>query len=139
MLYVPAWSDHVEEMRWIEPLAEEGMGIVVYERRGTGKSDRPAPADDNYSVERMSTDAIELADSLGLERVVALASYDGAHQAVRFAAERPKLIAGLALVGPLLARRQSRDADDVGAPDRERDAVRPAFRRRPRYGKPARR
>ena len=51
----------------------------------------------------MSTDAIELADSLGLERVVALAGYDGAHQAVRFAAERPNRMSGLALIGPLLA------------------------------------
>jgi pimeloyl-ACP methyl ester carboxylesterase len=103
LLYVPAWSDFLEGMRWTEPLAREGIGIVVYERRGTGRSERPAPANDNYSVERLSADAIELADSLGLERILGFASFDAAHQAVRLAAERPERMAGLALMGPLLA------------------------------------
>jgi pimeloyl-ACP methyl ester carboxylesterase len=103
LLYVPAWSDRLESMSWIEPLAEHGLGIVAYERRGTGRSDRPKPSDDNYTVERLAEDAIALADNLDSRRLVPLASYDAAHQAVRLAAERPGLVVGLVLIGPLLA------------------------------------
>jgi 3-oxoadipate enol-lactonase len=103
LLYVPAWDDHFESMRWSEPLAERGLGIVAYERRGTGRSDRPRPNDDNYTVERLGADAIALADNLGYRRLVPIAHFDGAHQAVRLAAERPELIVGLVLMGPLLA------------------------------------
>jgi pimeloyl-ACP methyl ester carboxylesterase len=102
LLYVPAWSDSLEFMHWIEPVAEHGVGIVAYERRGTGRSDRPEPSDDNY-VERLAADALAFADNLGCQRLVALASYDGAHQAVRLAAERRGLVVGLVLIGPLLA------------------------------------
>lgn len=103
VLYVPSWADRVEEMRWIQPLAACGVGIVAYERRGTGHSDRPPPNDDNYTVERMTADALGFADSLARERLVALAEFEGAHQAVRVAAQRPDLVAGLVLMGPMLA------------------------------------
>jgi 3-oxoadipate enol-lactonase len=103
LLYVPAWSDSLELMRWIEPVAEHDVGIVAYERRGTGRSDRPEPSDDNYTVERLAADALAFADHLGCPRLVALASYDGAHQAVRLAAERQGLVVGLVLSSPLLA------------------------------------
>jgi pimeloyl-ACP methyl ester carboxylesterase len=103
LLYVPFWGDSLEWRRWAEPLAAHGVGIVAYERRGTGLSDRPEPTDDNYTVERLTADAVELADSLAAERVVALAGFEGAHQAVRLAAERPVLVSGLVLMGPMLA------------------------------------
>ena len=103
LLYVPFWGDSLEARRWCEPLAAHGVGIVVYERRGTGHSDRPEPTEDNYTVERLTADAVEFADSLAAERVVALAGFEGAHQAVGLAAERPELVAGLVLIGPMLA------------------------------------
>ena len=34
LLYVPAWDDRLESMRWIEPLVAKSLGIVAYERRG---------------------------------------------------------------------------------------------------------
>jgi pimeloyl-ACP methyl ester carboxylesterase len=103
LLSIPAWANPVESMRWIEPLTAEGIRVVAYDRRGTGRSDRPAPTDHNYSVERLTADALALADRLEADQLVALGGFEAAHQAVRLAAERPGLVAGLVLVGPMLA------------------------------------
>ena len=103
LLSIPSWADSVESVRWIEPLTANGIQVVAYDRRGTGRSDRPAPTDDNYTVERLTADAVGLADSLKADRLVALAGFDAAHQAVRLAAERPGQVVGLMLAGPMLA------------------------------------
>jgi non-heme chloroperoxidase len=103
LLSIPAWGDSVESMRWIEPFTAEGIRVVAYDRRGTGRSDRPTPTDDNYTVERLTADAVGLADSLQAGRLVALAGFEAAHQAVRLAAEGPGQVAGLVLMGPMLA------------------------------------
>jgi pimeloyl-ACP methyl ester carboxylesterase len=103
LLSIPAWADSVESMHWIEPLTAEGIRIVAYDRRGTGRSDKPTPTDDNYTVERLTADAVGLADSLEAGRLIALAGFEAAHQAVRLAAERPEQVAGLVLMGPMLA------------------------------------
>jgi pimeloyl-ACP methyl ester carboxylesterase len=103
LLAIPSWGDSVESTGWIEPLTAQGVRVVAYDRRGTGRSDRPAPTDDNYSVERLTADAVGLADSLQPSRLVALAGFEAAHQAVRLAAERPARVGGLVLIGPMLA------------------------------------
>jgi pimeloyl-ACP methyl ester carboxylesterase len=103
LLSIPSWGDSVESMRWIGPLATEGISVVAYERRGTGRSDRPPPDDENYTVERLAADAVGMADSLESGRLVAIAVFEAAHQAVRLAAERPDRVAGLVLMGPMLA------------------------------------
>jgi pimeloyl-ACP methyl ester carboxylesterase len=103
LLSIPSWADSVESMRWIEPLCAEGIRVVAYERRGTGRSDRPPPDDENYTVERLAADAAGMADSLDSGRLVAVAVFEAAHHAVRLASERPDRVAGLVLLGPMLA------------------------------------
>jgi non-heme chloroperoxidase len=103
LLSIPFWADSVESMRWLEPLGAEGLRVVAYDRRGTGRSDRPSPNDDNYTVERLTADAVGMADSLETGRLVAIAGFEAAHQAVRLAAERPGQVGGLVLMGPMLA------------------------------------
>jgi pimeloyl-ACP methyl ester carboxylesterase len=103
LLQLPQWSSPLEYMRWTEPLTTDGIRVVAYDLRGTGRSDRPAPSDDNYTVERLAADAVGLADSLQPGPLVVLAGYEAAHHAVRLAAERPGKVAGLVLMGPLLA------------------------------------
>jgi non-heme chloroperoxidase len=103
LFYIPVWSESLELMRWAQPLASEGMRIVAFERRGTGRSDRPAASGDRYTVERLTADAVGLAGSLRSTRLVAMAAFEAAHQGVRLAAERRGLVAGLVLTGPLLA------------------------------------
>lgn len=77
--------------------------MVAYELRGTGRSDRPVPTDDNYTVERLAADAVGLADSLQPGPLVVLAGFEAAHHGVRLAVERPGRVAGLVLTGPMLA------------------------------------
>jgi non-heme chloroperoxidase len=134
---IPAWADSVESMRWLEPLTAEGIRVVAYDRRGTGRSDRPASTDGNYTVERLTADALGLADSVEAVRLVALAGFEAAHQAVRVAAERPGQVAGLVLVGPMLAGRRPPDAGDVGTVDRQGNELRPTLGRRPRALQPS--
>jgi pimeloyl-ACP methyl ester carboxylesterase len=70
VLLLPNWISTLESMRWAEPLTAAGVRVVAYELRGTGRSDRPAPTDDNYTVERLAADAIGLAESLAPEQLV---------------------------------------------------------------------
>jgi pimeloyl-ACP methyl ester carboxylesterase len=85
-------------------LAEEGLGVVAYDPRGVGRSDRPEPAADNYSIERLTRDSLALTDHLAVENVIALGWLDGAHRAVRRAVEQPDETSALVLCGPCLSR-----------------------------------
>ncbi len=103
LLQLPQWANSLEFMRWTEPLTSEGIRVAAYERRGTGRSDRPEPSGDNYTVERLTADALGVADMLQPGPLVVLAAFEAAHQAVRLAADRPGQVVGLALMGPMLA------------------------------------
>jgi pimeloyl-ACP methyl ester carboxylesterase len=88
-----------ETARPFEPLTDEGTTILVYDKRGFGRSGQPDP-DADYSVDRLTRDSLALTDALGLERIVALGWLDGAMRAVRRATERPDETAGVVLCGP---------------------------------------
>ena len=103
VLHLPGWISTIESMRWAEPLTAAGVRVVAYELRGTGRSDRPPPTDDNYSVERLAADSIGLADSLAPAPLVAVGGFEAAHHAVRLAVARPAQVVGLVLAGPMLA------------------------------------
>jgi pimeloyl-ACP methyl ester carboxylesterase len=103
LLHLPGWISSIELMRWIEPLTSDGIRAAAYELRGTGRSDRPTPSPDNYSIERLAADAIGVADSLQPCRLVVLAGFEAAHHAVRLATARPEEVTGLVLTQPLLA------------------------------------
>jgi len=49
------------------PALAEHYRVILYDHRGTGRSDRALP--DNYNVEQMARDILSLMDKLGLERV----------------------------------------------------------------------
>ena len=102
VLLLPNWISMLESMRWAEPLTAAGVRVVAYELRGTGRSDRPAPTDDNYTVERLAADAIGFAESLVPEQLVVLSGFEAAHHAVRVAVARPAQVVGLMLAGPML-------------------------------------
>jgi pimeloyl-ACP methyl ester carboxylesterase len=89
--------------RAFETLAEQGFWVVVYDGRGVGRSERPRAAPGSYSIDRLTQDSLALTDHLGLENVIALGWFDGAHRAVRRALERPEATPGLILCGPCLS------------------------------------
>lgn len=90
LLIVPHWSLH--PVLW-EPLVAELEGdhrIVLYDERGTGRSERSGP----YDLETASAD-LELVAEAAADGgpLVAFGMMDGISKAVRVAARRPDLIA----------------------------------------------
>lgn len=67
---------------------------LALDLRGSGASDKP-PA--GYSVDVFAADVASLIETLGLERPVVVGHGLGSHVALRLAAARPGLVAGLAL------------------------------------------
>lgn len=112
LVFEPPWLATVELFRTSLPLAELGLRVLAYDKRGMGRSDRPDPQLADYSVERLARDSISLTDELDLERVVAIGFFDGCRRAVRRALERPDQTVGLVLSGPLLA-----SWAELGVPD----------------------
>jgi pimeloyl-ACP methyl ester carboxylesterase len=84
-------------------LADQGLGVIAYDGRGIGRSDRPEPASGSYGIDQLTQDSLALTDHLGLEKVIAVGWFDGAHRAVRRALERPAQTAALVLCGPCLS------------------------------------
>ena len=84
-------------------LADQGLCVVTYDGRGVGRSDRPRAVPGNYGIDRLTRDSLALTDHLGLEQVIALGWFDGAHRAVRRALERPEGTPAVILCGPCLS------------------------------------
>ena len=68
---------------------------LAVDLRGSGASDKPPSG---YSVDLFAADLAALVEELGLERPVVVGHGLGSHVALRLAATRPGLVAGLALV-----------------------------------------
>jgi pimeloyl-ACP methyl ester carboxylesterase len=81
-------------------LVGAGLRVVALDLRGHGDSDQPA---DGYGFDRVDRDLEAALAGLGLERPVVAGHSWGANVALRYAADRPGALAGLALVdGALL-------------------------------------
>jgi pimeloyl-ACP methyl ester carboxylesterase len=84
-------------------LADQGLGVVAYDVRGVGRSDRPEPRTGSYGIDQLTRDSLTLTDHLGVESVIAVGWFDGAHRAVRRAVTRPDETRALMLFGPCLS------------------------------------
>jgi aminoacrylate hydrolase len=70
--------------------------VILYDHRGTGRSDRALPA--NLTVEDMAADVVALIDGLGLERVHFVGHAAGGLIGLQLAVSAPQRLASLALV-----------------------------------------
>ena len=82
----------------VQPLVSAGFRVATVDLRGHGGSDTSFPRYDDVAA---GTDALALIEELGQPAVV-VGSSMSAGAAVWAAAERPDLVAGLALVGPFV-------------------------------------
>ncbi|MGW2177466.1 alpha/beta fold hydrolase [Streptomyces sp. NPDC001732] len=73
--------------------------LIVPDLRGTGRSAIPDDAS-SYRCDRLVDDIEALRDHLGLARMDLLGHSAGTNIAVRYAAEHPDRVGGLALIGP---------------------------------------
>ena len=99
VLCVPGMADLRSTFRHVVPaLCEAGFQVAAMDLRGHGDSDASFAAYDDAAA---ASDLVALIEALGGPAVV-VGNSMGAAAAVLAAAERPDLVAGLALVGPFV-------------------------------------
>ena len=99
ILVVPQWFLSSRSMRasaLVRRLAERHR-VVLYDRRGTGESDKPGPP---YTTARDSRDLGAMVDALGLRGFVVLGmGIRGSQVALHFAGHFPERVAALVCIG----------------------------------------
>ena len=79
----------------LAPLADR-YRVIVYDQRGTGRSDRSLPA--NLTIEDMAADALSLIEGLGLEHAHFVGHALGGAIGLALAVQAPERLASLAIV-----------------------------------------
>jgi pimeloyl-ACP methyl ester carboxylesterase len=95
LLMVPGYNS--PQVEWPRPQLEllaESHRVVVFDSRGTGKSDRPS---DGYSMQQFAADVIGLLDGLEIERAHVAGLSMGGMIAQHVALEHPQRVHGLVL------------------------------------------
>jgi class 3 adenylate cyclase len=114
IVYVPGWISNVET-NWdlghhaalFRGLAAVGR-LIVFDRRGSGLSDRPDRAE-SLALELGMNDLRAVLDAAKSERPVLFGHEDGGTLAAMFAAAFPDRISALVLYSPLVKGRRSAD------------------------------
>jgi pimeloyl-ACP methyl ester carboxylesterase len=99
IVFLPTW-EIVHSRAWkcqVPYFARHGR-VVTFDRRGSGRSDRPRGAGDNDRRET-TKDTLAVLEHVGAARVV-LVSWCGAGDDLLFAIEHPDRVAGLVLIAP---------------------------------------
>ena len=108
--------EHPAHTRWLRRLGTFGR-VIIWDKRGTGLSERVAP-DRLPTLEQRMDDMRVVLDAAGSERAVALGISEGASLSTVFAASHPDRAASLILIGGFA--RMLRDDDyPWGAPAEE--------------------
>jgi non-heme chloroperoxidase len=90
--YADSWFSYSR----ILPLLPAGLRVIVPDQRGHGESDRPA---DGYAPDDFAEDAIQLLDTLRIERAVVVGHSMGSFIAQKIAVKAPERIERLVLIG----------------------------------------
>ncbi|HJR18083.1 MAG TPA: alpha/beta hydrolase, partial [Actinomycetota bacterium] len=99
VVVVPQWFLSSRSMRAsaLVRRISEGHRVLLYDRRGTGESDKPGPP---YTTARDSRDLGALVDGLGLNDIVVLGmGIRGSQVALHFTGHFPQLVRALVCVG----------------------------------------
>jgi pimeloyl-ACP methyl ester carboxylesterase len=83
-------------------LPRRGLRTIAYDARGHGESD-PAPDDEGYSYEELSTDLGALIGELTSDPVILAGHSMGAHTLTAYALGTPEQVAGVVAIGPAYA------------------------------------
>jgi pimeloyl-ACP methyl ester carboxylesterase len=122
LVYVPGWISNIEVMWEDPPLASLLRGlstfarVVLFDKRGTGLSDRLAPGHIPMLEERVD-DVRAVMDAIGSEHAVLLGHSEGGNMCSLFAAGHPNRTEALILVSSYAKRTWSEDYP--WAPSRE--------------------
>jgi pimeloyl-ACP methyl ester carboxylesterase len=117
LVFVPGWFSNVEviwDIPWYNRFFER-LGafsrVVLFDKRGTGLSDREAPA---FTLEDRMDDVRAVMDAVGSDRAVLMGTSEGGPMCALFAAAHPTRANGLIMMGSY-ARRVSTDDYPWGA------------------------
>ena len=127
LVYVPGWVSHVE-LAWEEPTLASFLErlasfsrLIVFDKRGTGLSDR-VPDDQLPSHEERMDDIRAVMDAAGSERAAFFGVSEGGGLAALFTATYPQRTTALVLCGSFAKRIWSPDYPWAPTPEqRERD------------------
>jgi class 3 adenylate cyclase len=102
LLYIPGWISHLD-LNWEEPAVARflrrlgaGVRLILFDRRGTGLSDR-VPEDALPTLEGRMDDARAVLDAAGSEQAAIFAQGYGCPLAIMFAATYPERTQALVL------------------------------------------
>ncbi|MBS1659596.1 MAG: alpha/beta fold hydrolase [Bacteroidetes bacterium] len=83
----------------MRPISEEGYDVYLYDQIGSGRSDRLVNVRD-YTADRHKRDLEAIVKEIGAQKVILIGQSWGAILAALFAADDPRLVAGMILTGP---------------------------------------
>jgi class 3 adenylate cyclase len=116
LVFVPGFVSHIE-LTAEEPLAARFFGrlasfarLIVFDKRGTGMSDRVSPAELPTLEERMD-DVRAVMDAAGSKRAAVLGVSEGGPMSALFAATYPERTSHLVLYGTQMCFSQTGDHD----------------------------
>ena len=114
VVFTHAWGLRSDQWNYqIPTLAAAGLRCVLYDRRGHGRSDRPATG---YDLDTLADDLAAVIDHLGLHEATLVAHSLGSKEAIRYLARHGDArIARLVLIAPTTPLR--RTADNPGGLD----------------------
>jgi pimeloyl-ACP methyl ester carboxylesterase len=126
LVYVPGWVSHVE-LAWEEPTLARFLNrlasfsrLILFDKRGTGLSDRVPDAELPPLEERMD-DLRAVMDAAGSERAALFGFSEGGNLSTLFAASYPERTTALMLFGTFAKRIRSPDYPWAPTPE-ERQA-----------------
>lgn len=109
LLWIPGFVSNVE-LAWEEPLLARFLSrlasfsrLIVFDKRGTGLSDR-VPIDELPTLEERLDDLVSVLDAVGSERAAMFSHSEGGNLALLFAATYPQRTIALVTAG-LFAKR----------------------------------
>jgi pimeloyl-ACP methyl ester carboxylesterase/predicted glycosyltransferase len=116
ILLPPTWEIvHSRCWKMQIPFLARHAGVVTFDPRGNGKSDRPTRYED-YTRKEFAADALAVLDAVGVERA-AIVGWCDMGESLILAAEHPERVAGLVLIAPPTSPREVEKAqysfDDV--------------------------
>jgi pimeloyl-ACP methyl ester carboxylesterase len=114
LVYVPGWVSHVEQA-WEEPSLARFLNrlasfsrLIVFDKRGTGLSDR-VPNAELPPLEARMDDLRAVMDAAGSERAAVFGFSEGGNLSALFAASHPARVAALVLFGTFSKRLRTPD------------------------------
>jgi len=98
LFLLPTWSIiHSRQWKAQVPYLSRHFGVLTYDGRGNGRSDRPQTPE-AYTAAEYARDALAVMDAAGTERAVLVSLSIGAQHALRLAADHPERVDGMVFI-----------------------------------------